>query len=365
MSTLMPVGGDRLEDGCGDARAVRHVLERDLRLARSSQGDPPDQRLLQHRDLVLLDDPRAVGIERRMRRTWSRTLCRRAYSTERSWRTFAPAAESSSISSKRDPVELAGERLESGIGGEHALDVGVDLADLGAEGGRHRHRGHVGATTAERRDVEVRRQALEAGEDHHVARLERLADPPGTDVDDPRGPVLGVGDDPGLRARVRRGLASPGVHGDREQGHRDPLARREEHVELSRLGDRRDPAREPHELVGGVAHRRDDRDDVVAGLAGPHDAIGDPRDPIRVADRRSAVFLHHDGHARRVAAALRAAGRRAQTPSERFRKSIWIRSRFSVTASERVRCVAFGIRTSSCGRPASNSADESRRVCAT
>ncbi len=71
------------------------------------------------------------------------------------------------------------------------------------------------------------------------------------------------------------------------------------------------------------------------------------------------------GMSRRVAAALLAAGSRAQTPSERFRKSTWTRSRFSVTAVERVKCVAFGISTSSWCRPASNNAAESRSVWAT
>ena len=60
---------------------------------------------------------------------------------------------------------------------------------------------------------------------------------------------------------------------------------------------------EVEQLVGGVAHRRHDDHDVVAGLAGVDDALGDPLDALGVGDRRAAVLLHdqaHDGPPRRT-----------------------------------------------------------------
>ena len=55
------------------------------------------------------------------------------------------------------------------VGGEHAVDVGVDLADVGAERGRQRDGGGVRAAAAERGDVlRVLADALEAGDDRDV-----------------------------------------------------------------------------------------------------------------------------------------------------------------------------------------------------
>ena len=207
-----------------------------------------------------------------------------------------------------DVVDLAGLGVGSGVGGEDAVDVGVDLAHVGAEGGRHRDGGGVRAPAAERRDVVVGGQALEPGEDHDVAGVEGLLDPLRADLDDPGLAVLGVGDDPGLRAGVGGGLAAAGVDGDREQGHRDALAGREEHVELAGLGEGGDVRGLLEEVVGGLAHGRDDGDDVLALLARADDPVGHGADPIGVADGGSPVFLHHDGHGGRVAVGVRAAG---------------------------------------------------------
>jgi hypothetical protein len=46
-------------------------------------------------------------------------------------------------------------RDDARVGGEDAVDVAVDLADVGVEGGGERDRRRVGAAAAERRDVRV------------------------------------------------------------------------------------------------------------------------------------------------------------------------------------------------------------------
>ena len=58
--------------------------------------------------------------------------------------------------------------------------------------------------------------------------------------------------------------------GDRhgQQGHRDALARGEQHVQLAAERQRADLLGQVDQLVGGVAHRRDGDHDVVTGLAG-------------------------------------------------------------------------------------------------
>ena len=61
-------------------------------------------------------------------------------------------------------------------------------------------------------------------------------------------------------------------------------------------GSGRDLLGEVEQLVGGVAHRGDDDDDVVAGLAGVDDALGDPLDAVGVGDGGAAVLLHDEAH---------------------------------------------------------------------
>ena len=82
----------------------------------------------------------------------------------------------------------------------------------------------------------------------------------------------------------------------RQQRHRDALARREQHVHLAAAGLVGDVVGEADEVVGRLAHRRDDDDDVVAGPAGARDVIGDGPDAIRVGDRGAAELLDEESH---------------------------------------------------------------------
>jgi hypothetical protein len=84
----------------------------------------------------------------------------------------------------------------------------------------------------------------------------------------------------------------------REQGHRDAFAGGQQHVQLAARRERADLVRQVHQLVRSVAHGGHDHDHVVAGLAGGHDALGDPLDPFSRGDGGSAVLLHHQSHGR-------------------------------------------------------------------
>ena len=101
---------------------------------------------------------------------------RRANSTDRSIITFAPPAASSSISSYEIASSLRARVDEPRVGREDAVDVGEDLAPVRSERGGERDRGRVRAAAAERRHVARRRDALEAGDEHDRAFLERGAD---------------------------------------------------------------------------------------------------------------------------------------------------------------------------------------------
>ena len=66
------------------------------------------------------------------------------------------------------------------------------------------------------------------------------------------------------------------------------LAGGEEDVQFARIGLVGDARREAEELVRGVAHRRHDDDQVVAGRALARDPPGDPLDAVGAGDGRAA-----------------------------------------------------------------------------
>ena len=192
-----------------------------------------------------------------------------------------------------DGVQLACVRHDAWVGCVNAVHVGVDLARVGAESGGERDGRRVRAAAAERRDVVVGRDPLEAGDEHDPLRVECLVDAARANVDDLRLAVGGVGDDPRLRPRQRDRLVTEVVDRHRTQRAGDALADGDQHVELARLRLRRDLVREPDEVVGRVAHRREHRHDPVSGLACRHEPLPDSLQALDVGDRGPAE-LHDD-----------------------------------------------------------------------
>ena len=213
----------------------------------------------------------------------------------------------------RDPVEATGGGDDARVGRVDPVDVGVDLADLGVEGGREGDRRRVGAAATQGGDLlGVLGDALEPGDDDDVAVVERLADAAGRDVDDAGLAVGRVGDDAGLRAGEGPRLEAEVGDGHREHGHRDPLACGEQHVELAGRRDRRHLLGQVEQLVGGVTHRGDHDDDLVAGPPGVDDALGDPLDPLGVGDGRTAVLLDDEPHSAAPGSATERTARRSR-----------------------------------------------------
>ena len=96
--------------------------------------------------------------------THSGTLYFIANSTERICSTLAPERRQLEHLLVADAVDLARRRAHVRIGGVDAVDVGVDLAGVGLERRRDRHRRGVRAAAAERGDVALLVDALEAGD---------------------------------------------------------------------------------------------------------------------------------------------------------------------------------------------------------
>ena len=193
-----------------------------------------------------------------------------------------------------DDVELAGVGHDARVGAEHAGDVGVDLALVGADGGRERDGGGVRAAAAERRDVLGGAHALESGDQHNGVLVERRADAIGADFEDAGLRVARICDDARLRSRQRDRSMTEIVDGHGTQRTRNPLSGGEEHVHLPRVGLRGHLERVGDQPVGLLAARAEHGDDARALLALGDDALRGALEPPRIGDGRSSE-LHDDG----------------------------------------------------------------------
>ena len=132
-----------------------------------------------------------------------------------------------------DALHLAGVGHHPGIAGEHARHVGVELADVGAQGVGQGHGRGVGAAAAQEGDVAIGGHALGPAHHRHPAGVDRLADPVGPHLEDLGVGVGGVGDEAGLAAGERLGLDPDVVQRQAQQRGGLALAGGDEHVHLA------------------------------------------------------------------------------------------------------------------------------------
>ena len=213
-------------------------------------------------------------------------------------------------------LELKGvdERQEAGggdevrIGLEDAADVLEQLAAIGAQGNRQRDRRQVGAAAAERRQLAVGADSLEAGDDRHEAVVEGRAQRSRQDATHLRAKVRGGGPDAGLGAgeRARRDAAT--LEAEREERGRERLAGGERPVGLAREAGVGGLAGVPQRFAPiGQEHARRAQDRVGHALEGAdHDhraqaggqlACDDVHrrgDVLRAAQDRSAELVDDD-----------------------------------------------------------------------
>ena len=148
-----------------------------------------------------------------------------ANSTERICSTFEPRLAISSISSKLTVVQAARVGDDARVGGVDAVDVGVDQALGGLQRRGDRHRRGVRAAAAERGDVAVGIDALEAGDDDDLAGGEIGADARIVDALDARLGVGDVGRDRHLPAGVADRGDAFGLQRDARAGRPRPARR--------------------------------------------------------------------------------------------------------------------------------------------
>jgi hypothetical protein len=191
----------------------------------------------------------------------------------------------------RDAPEHARVGHHARIAREDALDVGVDLALVRLQRGGDSHPAGVGPAPAQRGDVAVRADPLEAGQHDHGTPGQLRANPLRADREDPRAGVVVVGLHLDLPARKGPRRNPELAERQRQEPDRDLLPGRDHHVVLAWIGVRGDVVHETDEPVGLPVHRRDDDHHVVPRLLRLHDPPRDVADLVRVAEGGSTVLL--------------------------------------------------------------------------
>jgi len=290
--------GHGLEDGLGDARAIRDTDDGDLRhLAIERHG--PDLVSQLHRG-YLLDAGAWVVAERRAHPDDDVVDPTQLDGTRlHDLGALVGKLEHLLVADRGDQLGVA---HDSWVGGEDAFDVGVDLAGIGVQASRQRHRCRIRASSPQRRDLAGGEgsvgRTLEAGHDDDTAPLDLAPHTRGVDVGDAGTTVAGVGADARLRAGQRDGLDALRVqcHGHERATH--VLTGGQQQVHLARIWLVSDGRRELGQMIGGVTHRADHDHEVGAFTAITCDPSRDMTDALGVGQRRAAVFLDDEsGHA--------------------------------------------------------------------
>ena len=181
-------------------------------------------------------------------------------------------------------------RAHARVGRVHAIDVGVNLADIGVDAPSNGDGRGVGAATAKRGNVTAGVYALKAGDNGDGAFGNGLHDALGMHLDDFRALMRAVGFDARLTASEAKGFvtASLDCHGQKRHGHLLARGQKAVHLAHGRVGVK-SPC-QAHKLVGGFAHGGNDSDDVVASLLARDQALSDFLNALRRGDGRAPEF---------------------------------------------------------------------------
>ena len=143
-----------------------------------------------------------------------------ANSIERECITPAPRLASSSISSYEILRHRAGFGNDARVGGEDAVNIGVDLAFIRVQGGGEGGRGRVAPTSAERGDVSLFIDTLEPAGDDDRPFVEVSLETIGRDLANAGLGVGRIGQYADLAPRQADGLLSQGMDRHRDEGDR-------------------------------------------------------------------------------------------------------------------------------------------------
>jgi hypothetical protein len=137
---------------------------------------------------------------------------------------------------------------------------------------------------------------LETRDHAHLAGRQALTYPVAFDLQDLRLHVRRIGDDPGLATGEADRLDTEICQGHAQQRHGDSLPGRDQHVHLAAGLRAGDVVGQLDEVVGGLAHRARNDDDIMAVTSGESHVLGDCTHAVWIGDGGAAVFLHDEGH---------------------------------------------------------------------
>ena len=181
-------------------------------------------------------------------------------------------------------------RAHARVGRVHAIDVGVNLADVGVDAPSNGDSRGVRAATAKRGDVTAGVDALKTGDDGNGPFGKGLHDALGMHLHDFRALMRTIGFDARLMAGKAKGFVTASLDGHGQKRHGHLLARGQKAVHLAhgRVGVK-GPC-QAHKLVGGFAHGGYDSDDVVSSLLARDQALSDFLNALRRGDGRAPEF---------------------------------------------------------------------------
>ncbi|SCI78531.1 Uncharacterised protein [uncultured Clostridium sp.] len=193
-----------------------------------------------------------------------------------------------------DLVQLPGPLDGAGIGGEHAVHIGVDLTQVGMQGGRQSHRRGIRTPPPQCGNVAILVDALESGDDDDLPLVQLRQNTLGTDVLDPGRAIGRVGFEAGLPACQRDHRIPHRLNGHGAQGAGNLLAGREQHVHLPLGGLGIDLPCFGDEVIRSVSLCGEDHHQAVSPAVGLRNDAGHVADPVRIRDGGPAEFLYNE-----------------------------------------------------------------------
>ncbi len=199
--------GDGPEDGGGHAGLVRAAGHGHLRLA-LVVSDPTNDGLFHELCLRNLGDPRTRLRGERGPDVYGDGVAACVLDTAKH-QHLGSAGRHLHHFLVGNALDAAGVRHDPRVGGENAVHIGVDLAEVGLQCGCEGHSGCIRAAPTERCHVlRILADALETGDDRNRSRVQSVADAPRRDIDDAGLAVRRSRDHAGLGARERACLGA-------------------------------------------------------------------------------------------------------------------------------------------------------------
>ena len=195
-----------------------------------------------------------------------------------------------------DLVQLMGGGHQAGVGRVHAVHVGVNLAQIGVEGGGDGHRRRVRPAPAQGGDVVVLVQPLETGDDDNAPLVQLCSDALPLHPLDAGVAVAGVGAEARLPARERHHREAHAFNGHGAQRTGNLLASGQQHIQLPFGGGGVNLSGLFNEVVRGVPLGGQHRHHPVPFLISIGDNAGHVADLVRVRDGGPAEFLYNQCH---------------------------------------------------------------------